>query len=481
MLLDARLADPSFLRLAGLSVVRKKQPTPVTSLPEEPTAHVLTALARNQRYLPQTPTPKQAAFLALPDREAFYGGAAGGGKSSALLMAALMYVDVPGYAAVLFRRTYADLSKPEALMDRAHSWLGGTDARWNGQEHAWRFPSGARLVFSHLEHEQSKYDHQSAAYQFCGFDELTAFTESQYLYLFSRLRRLEHLPVPLRMRSASNPGNIGHRWVKKRFLTDGPSLGRPYIPAQLEDNPYLDHVTYEANLAELDQRTERQLRHGDWTDTVPGALWTYALLDQTRVVLAEVPDLVRVGVALDPAATSQETSDEMGIVAGGRGTDGHGYTLRDVSLRGTPTAAARQALLLYDALEADVMIGEANNGGEWIGTVIKLVAAEMARTGERASAEVNYKMVHASRGKQTRAEPISTLFAHGRAHHVGTFPELESQMTGWVPGMKSPDRMDAAVWLYTELILVHKPPPVFGGAAILAGLECANPWLGAQE
>ena len=188
-------------------------------------------------------------------------------------------------------------------------------------------------------------------------------------------------------------------------------------------------------------------------ENVEGALWTQSLLDRTRVMEGQVPELTRVAVALDPAGTSQATADEMGIVAGGKGLDGHGYTLRDASRRGTPAACARDAILLYDTLDADVMIGEANNGGEWIGTVIAFVAAEMYRRGERRSPTVHYQMVHASRSKQTRAEPIATEFEHGRLHHVGWFPALEDEQTTWVPGMPSPSRMDAEVWCFTELLL----------------------------
>ena len=188
-------------------------------------------------------------------------------------------------------------------------------------------------------------------------------------------------------------------------------------------------------------------------DEIPGALWTMALLDRTRIAANQVPHLTRVVIALDPAGTSQATSDEMGIVAGGIGADGHGYVLRDASRRGTPEACARDAILLYDRLEADVLLGEANNGGEWIGAVIALVAAEMHRRGERPMPSVHYKMVHASRNKQTRAEPVATEYSNGRCHHVGVFPGLESEQTGWVPGMPSPSRMDAAVWCLTELLL----------------------------
>ena len=219
------------------------------------------------------------------------------------------------------------------------------------------------------------------------------------------------------------------------------------------DNRYLSKEALEKIAQDMSDLAMRQEILAQDLENVPGALWTHGVLDRTRIDAHAVPDLVRIGVAMDPAATSSEHSDEMGIVAGGKDARGHGYTLQDASMRGTPEACARIAIHLYDTLEADVLVAEANNGGEWIGTVVKLVATEMARAGERKTPFVNYKMVHATRNKQTRAEPISTLFAQGRAHHVGAFPALEDQQCSWVPGMKSPDRMDAEVWLHTELLL----------------------------
>lgn len=219
-------------------------------------------------YIPQVPTPKQAAFLVLSENEAMYGGQVGGGKSSALLMAALMYVDVPGYAALLLRRTYADLSLPEALMSRAHEWLQGTDARWHDQDKTWSFPSGATITFGYLATENDKYRYQSAAFQFIGYDELTQFTETQYTYLFSRLRRLAGLDVPLRMRAASNPGGIGHAWVYNRFPIGRPAEAgqtkRAFVPAGLDDNPFLDRASYIEGMQELDDITRAQLLGGQW-------------------------------------------------------------------------------------------------------------------------------------------------------------------------------------------------------------------------
>jgi predicted phage terminase large subunit-like protein len=515
------------------------------------------------KYISQKPTPKQAAFLLLETEEAFFGGAAGGGKSSSLLMSALQYVDIPNYAAIIFRRTYADLTLPGALLDRAREWLTSTDARWKDNEKTWVFPSGATLTFGYLENEQDKFRYQSSEFQSCvakgtgvlmadgewkpiedidigdyvqtlegpqpvlkvhvlgpkpvvrlmsalgevlvsaqhrlltvfdgwscpmeliskeslpfgnigeysspkyevsslsheylysglqqvvlpsersilgmvdqdygvsvkdyhndcvkfgdgyvvnalphkcsvplvlygqspqlkgladssyeahdvfslvglldspigyrlghdsydelvqmvqvndpkniqqlndaviqnrlyqhedgqdyirahncfeyvhpytmevrpilgdalsllsditlegeeevldltvsscshyiiypgivssncNFDELTQFSETQYTYLFSRLRRLEGSNIPIRMRAASNPGDKGHQWVKQRFIIEGHQNSRPFIPAKLEDNPYLDQIAYNKSLMKLDPVTRAQLRSGDW-------------------------------------------------------------------------------------------------------------------------------------------------------------------------------------------------------------------------
>jgi hypothetical protein len=244
-------------------------------------------------YSPQQPTPRQKLFLDLDnEKEVFYGGAAGGGKSSCLLMAALEYVDVPDYSAVILRRTYADLSKQGAIMDRAKEWLAGTDAKWNEQKKTWTFPSGARVAFGYLDTENDKYQYQGAEYQFIGFDELTQFTQTQYTYLFSRLRRLKDSTVPIRMRSASNPGGIGGNWVNERFIPEaftpddavaekvwtkhdtdeetGAPITRYFVPARLDDNPHLDQAEYELSLSELDPVTRAQLRRGDWQISVKG-------------------------------------------------------------------------------------------------------------------------------------------------------------------------------------------------------------------
>jgi len=225
------------------------------------------------KYIPHQPTVKQTAFLVLPQKEAFYGGAAGGGKSDALLMGALQYVDQPGYAAIIFRKTYSDLALPGALLERSQQWLANTDASWNGQEKVWTFPTGATLSFGYLDHEDQKLRYQSAQFNYIAFDELTQFTETQYRYLFSRLRRQMSSNIPSRMRSAANPGGPGHEWVRQRFIEEGRPMGRVFIPAGLADNPFLDQVDYKDSLAELDPVTRAQLLDGDWGARQQGGMF----------------------------------------------------------------------------------------------------------------------------------------------------------------------------------------------------------------
>lgn len=245
---------------------------------------------------------RQIVFLLLLDvMEVLFGGAAGGGKSVGLLAAASQFVDVPGYAALLLRRRYRDLALPGALMAISKQWWLGTDAKWSEQAGKWTFPSGAEIQFGYLEHDGDEQQYQSAAFQYVGFDELTQFSETQYTYLFSRLRRpddVERFPalrsVPLRMRAASNPGNKGHSWVKKRWgirMYKGEAIGantrdRVFIQSKLPDNPYLDQESYEKSLEMLSDVTRQQLRLGDWSAVASGGVFDPSAI----TVVPDLPD-----------------------------------------------------------------------------------------------------------------------------------------------------------------------------------------------
>lgn len=190
-------------------------------------------------------------------------------------------------------------------------------------------------------------------------------------------------------------------------------------------------------------RLGQQELAGEILDDNPEALWQRDRIDELRV--KQHPELIRIVVAIDPAVSTNEQSSETGIiVAGIAQVSGqvHGYILADLTIKGTPDQWATAAVTGYYRAGADRIIGEVNNGGDMVEHTIRTVDQNVA-----------FNKVHASRGKYTRAEPVSALYEQGRIHHVGFFPDLEDQLCEWVPGDKSPDRLDALVWAITELML----------------------------
>jgi len=218
------------------------------------------------KYISFKPTAKQRAFLLLDHvRDLFYGGAAGGGKTSTLLIAALQYVDVPGYAALLLRDTFKNLSMPGSLMDLAEDWLAGTDAVWKGEIKKWEFSSGSSLSFGYLDGPRDHLNFKSAEFQFIGIDEASDLRWSQIIYMWSRLRKKKESNIPLRFRLTSNPGGISHQELKDRYIDKKTrKKGSVFIPAGLNDNPHLNKEQYIESLNQLDPITRAQLLDGDW-------------------------------------------------------------------------------------------------------------------------------------------------------------------------------------------------------------------------
>jgi len=192
-------------------------------------------------------------------------------------------------------------------------------------------------------------------------------------------------------------------------------------------------------------RLGRQEINAELLEDVPGALWK-----RSSILYKPSPELVRVVVAIDPAVTS--SGDETGIIVAGKGIGGQGYVLADRSARVSPDSWARRAVQAFDDFKADRIIGEVNNGGEMVGLTIGTVRKNLP-----------YTAVHASRGKQARAEPVAALYEQGKISHIEPFPELEDQLVTWTSESgESPDRLDALVWAFTELFLQQYKPFMIG-------------------
>jgi phage terminase large subunit-like protein len=224
------------------------------------------------------------------------------------------------------------------------------------------------------------------------------------------------------------------------------------------DNPALSKDVLDDLLARYQgTRLGLQELYAKLLDDDPRALWRRSQIDSLRAL--QVPQMKRAVVAVDPAVTSNPGSDETGIIGAGLGADGHGYVLDDKSMRGSPGAWARAAVALFHKIRADHIVAEVNNGGELVATVIHSV-----------DSNVPVVSVTATRGKVTRAEPVSHLYEQMKVHHVGTFPELEDQQCQWVPGEdeNSPDRVDALVWGLTDLMLTGAWGGISGSASGVA-------------
>lgn len=192
-------------------------------------------------------------------------------------------------------------------------------------------------------------------------------------------------------------------------------------------------------------RLGRQEIEAEILDDAQGALWKRVKDIDAHRRSKELPSFVRIVVAVDPSVSSDADGAETGIVAAALGSDGHAYVLEDASLeQPTPKEWGDAAVSLYNKLDADRIIGEANNGGD-------LVESNVQASDDTAA----FRKVHAARGKETRAEPIASLYEQGRVHHVGSHAKLEDQMCQWEPGVStwSPNRVDALVWALTELML----------------------------
>ena len=396
------------------------------------------------------PHPTQQAFLLLDSFEAFYGGAAGGGKSDALLMAAMQYDDVPNYRALILRRTFPELSMAGAIMDRAKDWLLSRGVLWNNSEHVMTFPSGATLTFAHAQYEDDVRRFASTEFHFIGIDEVTRFTEWMYRFLFSRIRKNAGDPVPLRMRSASNPGDIGHEWVKARFVNPG-DPDRPFIPARLADNPSLDQTEYLRSLAQMHPLERQRLIDGDWDVAAVGAFFRrewFTVRDVAPLVLTKITRY------WDLAATPPNGTNDPDWTVGVKmatADDGRYWILDVRRLRGSPHDVEATILQTAAVDGAGVRVVIEQEPGASGKHLIAYYARILAGYPIRGEPSVGNKKVRAA-PFASQAEAGNVMLVNGP--WVSAFLDEAEMFTG--EDGPHDDQIDAATGAFKSLLGVAK-------------------------
>lgn len=367
-------------------------------------------------------------------------------NSESLLVEALRYIGHSGYSGILFRRTFPELKQARGLIERSRLLYPKYDGRYNEQMHMWRFSSGATITFAHIEHEDDKYDHQSAEYAYIGFDELTTFTETQYLYLFSRARN--PFGIPTRVRAASNPGNVGHEWVRERWgpwikreeSTDTPrlkpeeiryfkrvddvdiecsrddpdALSRQFIPAKLHDNPALivRDPTYEAKLKAMPLIDRQRLLNGDWDLLIQGNVFKSEWFKR----IGYVPIGLRWFRYWDLASSVRTAADFTASACGAMNTEANLY-LRDMIRMKAEWPDVRKVIVDTMLAEPNVIHGieKASYG----------LAAFQDLMNDPELAGIKMISVDVDKDKLSRALPVSQRAEQGKVYLVDG---------PWVPG-----------------------------------------------
>jgi hypothetical protein len=437
----------------------------------------------------------QEQFLNCAADICLYGGAAGAGKSFCLLMDHIKWIHLPGYVGTVIRKTFPQIFGPKGLWDEAkgiYQHFGGKPNR--GDTPKFVFPSGAEIHFRHSQHAKDvEKNWQGLQPALISVDELTHFTRDEFLYMMGRNRGVSGLESYIRMTCNPDP----YSWVKDlvqwwidpngdiieersgqvRYIINEDDvwicagtaeeliekypgcepLSFTFIRGYLEDNQKLMEADpkYRAKLKNQSAAMESALLKGNWNELHdPNKMFQSSNINANRVDTADPKDMVRIAIGIDPAGSTNETSDLTGIVVVGVDDKNHGYVLADKSGKYQPNEWAKIACDLFDAYKADVIVAEKNYGGDMVYSTINNYRSDVCP-----------RLVNASRGKELRAEPVAMLYTQNRVHHVGhNLKGLELEMRGFDPikvkkgEMPSPNRLDALVWAINEVIAKKRKP-----------------------
>jgi hypothetical protein len=315
------------------------------------------------------------------------------------------------------------------------------------------FPNGSQIYLAGLDDKARVEKILGLEFATLYFNESSQIPWTSVELAMSRLA--QNTDLTLRAFFDCNPPSKLH-WsydLFKRKVKPGTkeALTHPDDYAEMKVNPSDNADNLPAKYFEiLGNMTESQrlrFEKGEWASEVAGALWTVEQLDLCRVKPSQLPQMRRIVVAVDPSGTKGDgKGDDIGIVVAGLGVDGKGYVLEDATCQLGPEGWSRRAVDMYHRHRADRIVAERNYGGAMVEAMIRV-----------ADPNVPFTEVTATRGKVVRAEPVSALYELGKAFHAGSFPELEDQMCAMTPagyvGERSPDRADALVWAFTELLV----------------------------
>ena len=413
----------------------------------------------------------------------FYGGG-GSGKSFFIQYIILSRaLRAPNSRHGIFRLTRASCEKTlfdktllEVVRSVFPSLLNDPDFKINLSDMSVDLPNGSKIFYDGLD-ENRIQKVLGDEFQTIWLNECNEFSYKQVSILVGRLRGeaidMAGRPIKNKMFFDCNPRSKKD-WDYRAFVMgvnpdDNTLLENPdeWVMAKLNPLANIKNVgeDYVKNMnATMSESDKKRYIKGEWANDNPDALFKTAMFDDNRRPVKkdatvdgrlEAAGVVmrRIVVAVDPAVTNNKNSDETGIIVAGLGADGRAYILEDASGKWSPDQWANKAYELYKKWDADRVVAERNQGGDMVASILR-----------KAFTHLPIKLVHASKGKVLRAEPVSAVYEQNNVSHVGSYPELEEQMCEFgMPGLtKSPDRLDALVWALTELLKLKGGGPPSG-------------------
>lgn len=396
------------------------------------------------------------------DEYLIYGGARGGKTYDLIYTIFIRALKAAGSRHVILRKHFIDAKRSLGIGKATiptviANHFPGLGIVCNKTDWFWTLPNGSEVWIGGLDDGERVEKILGNEYCTIYFNEASEVDYESFTTLKTRLAQRCELKDGTLLRNIiyldENPSSVRH-WTYLRYVQGLDPESKAKLPKDVFSRFGVGSITPADNQANQSPQFLRSLEGlprakrmryllGVFSSDTEGALWKAAWIDEHRVVMFDWHRLGRIVVGVDPAVTSNKKSDHTGIVVAGTldGDPAHYYVLADVSGKYTPLEWGRKAVSLYYEYQADCIVGENNQGGD-------LVESNL----HRVDPTVRVKLVHATRGKWIRAEPIAGMYERGMVHHVGEFPDLEAEQTTWKPDdADSPDRMDALVWTLTEL------------------------------